>query len=135
MNWKIIKKWWSYFIYFMCGLGIIMIMAATIMGGVQSGDLTLIGFPLWIWANINTAYFFLGCFTAGGIIQAILELDSKKNKTKDDKDEDDAVGAMLVMIVFSGFLWPIVWSFIFFNWFWSFIKKQKIEEKIEKKET
>ena len=124
MNLKTINKWWTYFIYFICGLGIIMVMAATIVGGVQSGDLTLVGFPLWIWANINTAYFFLGCFTAGGIIQSLWESENKKDKTKKDRDGDEAVGTLL-LIVISGFLWPVVWSVAFFDWFWDFIKKGK----------
>ena len=131
MDWKKINKWWNYFIFFICGLGIIMIMAATIVGGVQSGDLTLVGFPLWIWANINTAYFFLGCLTAGGIIQAVFESDRKKDKEKDktEKDKDNESLGVLFLIILSGFLWPLVWSVVFFDWFWSFIKKETKNEK------
>ncbi len=118
MNWKKIRKWFDYFMLTLVCVGAISLMILTIVGGVQTGDLTWIGFPIWLWNNTNNLYFFLGCFTIAGVSDPVFKLMDK------DKSDDESlkVGTALVMLLGSGFLWPIVWSIVFFDWFREIIK-------------
>ena len=60
MNWK---KSFYYLIMGVIYFGIISLIVLSIMGGVQAGDLSWTGLPIWIWNNIDKLYFYLGCFT------------------------------------------------------------------------
>ena len=114
MNWKKIKKWIDYFILSVVCFGAIFLIILTIIGGVQSGDLTWVGLPIWLWNNTNNLYFFLGCFTIAGVSNSIFEYI---NDDKSDDEKSDKVGAALIMLLGSGVLWPIVWGVIAFDWF------------------
>lgn len=96
--------------YFSLGLvcfGIVALILLSIIGGIQTGDLTWVGLPVWLWNNVDVLYFFLGCFTVGGASTSIF-------KCMGDKEDDALVAG--VMLLFSGLLWPIVWSNVAFNW-------------------
>lgn len=114
MNWKKIRKWFDYFILGLVSIGAILIIVLTIVGGVQTGDLTWVGLPIWLWNNTNNLYFFLACFTIAGVSDSIFKL---MNKDKSDDKESDRTGTALILLLGCGFLWPIVWGVVFFNWF------------------
>lgn len=108
MSWKKIDKYFNYFVLGLVCFGAISLFVLLILGGIQTGDLTWLGLPVWLWNNANTSYFFLGCFTVGGVSESVL-------KSMGDKEEDAFTAAM--MLFFSGLLWPVVWSVIVFDWF------------------
>ena len=109
MNWKKIDKYFSNFVLGLVCFGIISLFVLLILGGIQTGDLTWSGFPIWLWNNANISYFFLGCFTVGGVSNSIL-----KNMKVQEKDGAEHA---VMMLLFSGLLWPVVWSIIVFDWF------------------
>lgn len=113
MNWKKVRKYFDYFVLSVVCFGAIFLIILTIIGGVQTGDLTWTGLPIWLWNNSNMLYFFLGCFTVAGVSNSIFEC---MNDDKSDNEESDKVGTVLVMLFGSGFLWPIVWGVIAFDW-------------------
>lgn len=108
MNWKKIDKYFSNFVLGLVYFGAISLIILSIIGGIQTGDLTWLGLPVWFWNNVNVLYFFLGCFTVGGVSESIL-------KNMGDKEKDAITAA--TMLLFSGLLWPVVWSVIVFDWF------------------
>jgi len=108
MNWKKIDKYFSNFVLGLVCFGIISLFILLVIGGIQTGDLTWSGLPMWLWNNANTSYFFLGCFTIGGISNSIL---------KSMKDTKNDASTAVMMLLFSGLLWPVVWSIVVFDWF------------------
>lgn len=108
-----IKKMSKYLSLFLVCFGIIALILLSIIGGIQTGDLTWTTLPVWLWNNVDVLYFFLGCFTVGGATASIFK--TMGNKDKEDK-EDEAAFVAGVMLLLSGLLWPIVWSNVAFNW-------------------
>lgn len=115
MNWKIVNNIFNYLILGLSCIGIGSILILSIIGGIQSGDLTLIGLPIWLWNHKEIVYLFLGLFTIGGILGALLALLEKEEK-KDDIDPGDRAISMLLFLFICGTFWPAIWGVFAVAW-------------------
>lgn len=115
MDWKKIGRYWDYFIWSLMALGMISLLILTIVGGIQSGDLTWTNLPVWIWNNPEMTYFFIGCFSAAAI--SVPALDWFGRTTKDKDDNGDAAAAVFFMLFLSAVLWPVVWGILAIDWY------------------
>lgn len=115
MDWKKIGRYWDYFIWSLMASGMISLLILTIVGGIQSGDLTWINLPVWIWNNSGMTYFFIGCLSAAAI--SVPALDWFGRTTKDKDDNADAAAAVFFMLFLSAVLWPMVLGIIAIDWY------------------
>ena len=125
MNFKKANLIFNYSMLGLLGVMMGILLVLTIIGGVQSGDLTFSGLPIWLWNHTGIVYFFLGCITVGGMIDPISKDYDKTVEGKKEEEIGNASLALLVLLVVCGIFWPVVWSWVVFDWF---RKKFKGEE-------
>lgn len=116
MNFKKANRIFNYSMLGLLGVMAALTVILTIIGGVQSGDLTFPGLPVWLWTHAGMLYFFLGCITVGGMIDPISKDYDKTAEGKTKEEQGNASMALLILLVICGVFWPVVWSWTVFDW-------------------
>lgn len=122
MNWDKIGKMFNrlmrYIMYAFMAFCAIMLVAVSILSlyhGIDSGILTWISAPQWLWENFNTVYFLIGSITSGTLLYFFMDsLDNdEKHKKKSESEKNNTMGGLMIVIMFAFVLWPMVWSYMF----------------------
>ncbi len=115
---------WVVLILLIGTIGLVSLL--TVIGGVQSGELTVSGSPIYLWDHKGIVYFFFACITLGGVLKPLLDMFEETDKKRKAEGKDTTSDGLLFVLILCGALWPVVWSLIVFEWF---REKFKGEEK------
>ncbi|KKL86580.1 hypothetical protein LCGC14_1943330 [marine sediment metagenome] len=118
MNWaKVFYKIMKCVMFVLMGACAIIIIGASVLvlyHGIDSGILTWVSAPQWLWENFNTVYILIGSMTSGSLLYFFMDsLDKdEKYKKKSESEKSDTMSGLMVVVMFTFILWPMIWSYM-----------------------
>lgn len=107
-----------------------LVTVLTIIGGIQSGDLTLSGLPLWFWGHKGAVYVILSFLTLGGVLQPLMKQFKVIEEKRAEENKDTTSDGLLLVMIVCGAFWPVVWSLVVFEWFREKIKGKEEDDTV-----